>query len=663
MARLAQTVAGNERQSAEERVRKWTDVLKGMAAGWLSIGSREPVSGAPAWVTLEVAHGGFATGSYLAGGPLNDAERKRADTLKLNTINDSRRALNLSYLTEEGLAELLSMLGSGCYRINVPEEAALMVVAVLVATGRVADAAELTATIQPWFPLLRFYSAPHSEALTDTTAVQVETVGEVIAKLKLIRNKTLIAAQNESLNIWGPMHDQFIELVVSSCEHPQAEEADSLGEPFSRCDDAWRIRALSLHMRYAEVRRVHSLCGKPDRRGEVFFEVRRLVRKFLDLAAGETLTERDKLQIRTLLTRDYVKRGAIVSARRQLLRAQQQRIGSMPTHAQAAQIAMSRLSRFDETRGIPEPEAILSTPLDDVEAARIFGDRASQRAGFVFAETIQRKVLRCLEGPIETLVERGLITSGDMLARLVPRIASRALGDQFQDVAIRNLYLQLYQAFRARRSLLLLNLNKQVQFEELPWVKPLLACASSSTACEVSSYRTFVDLVVLTLTAFPYAIIPNKLLQELRALSAATGRTIPLLDELAADIFMGKFSQKFGEAAKLAAEQLQGSLYAQYYEINTDHLLSVNFGKDHVAVGLAQICAHRARVKLGSWSPAANGCIIEQQQIITTHNLATLWSLPEVREQLEPRLPQMIQSTFRWLLSELVMRRRISTRS
>jgi hypothetical protein len=41
------------------------------------VGSRTPVSGTPAWVTLEVAHGGFASGQLVAETPL------RADELAL----------------------------------------------------------------------------------------------------------------------------------------------------------------------------------------------------------------------------------------------------------------------------------------------------------------------------------------------------------------------------------------------------------------------------------------------------------------------------------------------------------------------------------------------------------------------------------------------------
>src|SRR5512139_199794 len=54
-------------------VAKWEQVIAGMQAGTIAVGSRTPTK-APAWVTLEVVTGGFATGAYGAGGPLTEHE-------------------------------------------------------------------------------------------------------------------------------------------------------------------------------------------------------------------------------------------------------------------------------------------------------------------------------------------------------------------------------------------------------------------------------------------------------------------------------------------------------------------------------------------------------------------------------------------------------------
>ncbi len=58
------------RQRARERVNRWSRVLQSVESGQVVVGSRAPVRGLPAWVTLEVVRGGFATGRASADHPL-----------------------------------------------------------------------------------------------------------------------------------------------------------------------------------------------------------------------------------------------------------------------------------------------------------------------------------------------------------------------------------------------------------------------------------------------------------------------------------------------------------------------------------------------------------------------------------------------------------------
>src|SRR5438034_3625046 len=64
------------RARAGSKIANWIKVFQGMLSGALKIGSRTPVGKAPPWATLQVVHGGFATGELLAGGPLQPHERK-----------------------------------------------------------------------------------------------------------------------------------------------------------------------------------------------------------------------------------------------------------------------------------------------------------------------------------------------------------------------------------------------------------------------------------------------------------------------------------------------------------------------------------------------------------------------------------------------------------
>jgi hypothetical protein len=56
-----------------------------------------------------------------------------------------RERLNLWYLTDAGQAELLTALSAGTYRIDVPEDAALMTVAWLLAHDHAATALDIAA--------------------------------------------------------------------------------------------------------------------------------------------------------------------------------------------------------------------------------------------------------------------------------------------------------------------------------------------------------------------------------------------------------------------------------------------------------------------------------------------------------------------------------------
>src|SRR5215217_2280567 len=94
------------RKLAEERVRQWGDVIRGVSEGTLDIGSRTPTK-FPAWVSLEVVRGGYPTGNAEAGGPVEPDEKEKAQRLGLPA---ERGALFAYYLTDPGIAELGGLL-------------------------------------------------------------------------------------------------------------------------------------------------------------------------------------------------------------------------------------------------------------------------------------------------------------------------------------------------------------------------------------------------------------------------------------------------------------------------------------------------------------------------------------------------------------------------
>ncbi|RPH72551.1 MAG: hypothetical protein EHM78_02955 [Myxococcaceae bacterium] len=116
---------------------------------------------------------------------------------------------------------------------------------------------------------------------------------------------------------------------------------------------------------------------------------------------------------------------------------------------------------------------------------------------------------------------------------------------------------------------------------------------------------------------------------------------------------MGAFSETFLQAAKVAAKLLRGSLCERYYGLPYDRVLLLDdvekkqFGTPP-SPGLAALCTELARAESGpAWSVARNGTIIEQAQILTTHNLAVLFAEVQLARSLDPR--DLASRTFDWV--------------
>jgi hypothetical protein len=130
------------------KVAQWEAVLRGMGDGSLRIGSRTPLADVPAWVTPEVVHGGFATGRLLAEVPLRADEAAQVTALPVDAPGRTdRERFNLWHLGDAGQGELLSAPAQGTFHVELPEDAALPVVAWLLGNGHDAAALDLVAEL------------------------------------------------------------------------------------------------------------------------------------------------------------------------------------------------------------------------------------------------------------------------------------------------------------------------------------------------------------------------------------------------------------------------------------------------------------------------------------------------------------------------------------
>lgn len=617
------------RFNARRRISRWQQVIGNLLQGTVKYGSRTPIAEIPGWVTLEVVTGGFATGNLLAGGELTDYERELAASIPGIRPGFERLDINAWHLTDDGLEALHSRLARFDYAVDVPEEAALLTVAWLVGQQRTEQARALIDVIRPFFDRLRFFPSISTKLPISAAQVHIVDTGEIKQLLSTLPSQAQIVVQKQTIETRLPLYDSAVSHFLLTYD---------AGWPCRHYPSGWRERAAELEL---DFKRLGIDRRSSDRVGELFSLLGQCARD------AQSLSGRQVGRIRQIVDDFVRKHGEPGSASHLALRAGQLSQVAGPEHHLIARIVASRLSTYPAQGGLSD-FADLAAPIT-AEEALAFG----QGEGVAIPPTVQRRLQRCRSCTISELIEHGLITSGDTVARVLPAMTAQLSSSGLRDEALRMVYASNYRAFRRRRSLLLLNLQRQVGLSELPWVAVIEGDRQSGAVVAGAAKQALVESSALTLSAFPYAILPNKLLQEFSALADTAELDLPFVEEVAADIFMGKFSDKFADAARRAGRVLAGSLYARYYDINTDELASLlTRGRRRARVAsdaFATLCAKRAGVELGTWHPATNGTILEQQQILTTQNLALLFEELGLKVLLQSRLGAMVRVCFEWI--------------
>jgi hypothetical protein len=623
--------AGLAGEVARERVEAWTGVLRGLADGSLRVGSRTPVEGLPAWVTLRVLHGGFASGDAEAGGALRPHEHQALEGVEVPEGMTERAALNLHYLTGGGTPQLQAQLADGSYRVELPEEAALLMATWLRGAGEEAAALELVEELLPYTDRLRFYPVPSDAAPASGETLWIRSAGELCASLRSRPYDDRVEAQREALSVWTPWADAAVDLFLETMEGDW---------PLQRFPEGWTERARVHQDRFEDLRAEHPRCGKPDRAKENLA----VFQDFLTRAAADaaTLTGYEVGRLRRALLGYLDKHGEPGSERRRELRAAQARVAALPAHRDVAQVLARRLADAPAGRGLDDPEQYLA-PLSE-------GELGSAQD---VPRALRRRVEAARAGTLEELVEAGLLGSSEQVARQLSTLTANAIASGYEDPALGRLVARTYRAFRNRRSLLLVDLESQVGFGELPWVR---AVASRGRPAPDAARATLERAARVVLRSFPHTPTPNKLVKELRALARGAELDVLLCEELAADIFMGTFTDLFLRAAQQAGELLEGSLYARYYALPYEQVRqmrpeTVQGSRKKTCQAFDALCRELAGDSGGSWSVAANGTILEQAQLLTTHNLAALHSI--AGEELQPEYPELARRCFDWVCHRL----------
>jgi hypothetical protein len=652
------------RERAQQKILKWLKALRGLLSGQIEVGSRAPVKEIPAWAMLEVLKGGFATGNLHAGGLLLPHERELLKNLDVPASAEPRGVLNTWCLSEEGLRQMRQQLLSRRYDVNVPEEGALLAITWLADNNHTDATQQIIDTLAPFFDRLRFYPVPSNRARTYGSKVFVQTVSDSIEQLKSLKPQTRLLVQQETVQVWTPIYDRMVSLFLETVtgtlpDLRRGNEGKPLppekgrfavegGWPCQIYPQGWQQRARVLLEEIELAGKQHKLSTMPRRAHDSFA----LLRDYLArcVADPRQLNGRDVGKIRLILAGSLAKRGTPDSDACRMHRSRQLADVSALSFRDIANALIARLQEYPAEEGIEDVDNIMR-PLIQAEAAG-----AKLPVARPLPPSLQRKIGRALCADVNDLIHRGVITSGEALARVLPQLTAGLCSAGFKDSTVQHLYASIYHAFRRRRSLLLLNLESQIKIDELPWVAALNRFRRSDASAQTTCRNALQDITLLTLTAFPHAIIPNKLLQELRALARGAELDLPLLDELAADIFMGQFSSKFVAAAHIAADVLQGTLYQNYFGIDFATVRRLPILKEVKGVArppasqdqFAQLCTDRAGVG-STGGVARNGMVIEHQQILTSQNLAVLLSGLGITERLADHLPVMAKRCFTWI--------------
>jgi len=412
----------------------------------------------------------------------------------------------------------------------------------------------------------------------------------------------------------------------------------------------WGVQRAAWLLDYRRAARAHRHCTKHSNGRSGFARLRLALERCPQ--DSRALDGREVASLRAVLAGAATRDGAPGSAQRRALRETQQVVAARPTYVELAAVVAARLANEPQEGGLLALEPVLAPAAE--------GERPTVPAGTAVPPHFASKVRRALEAPIDELVELGVITSAEVLAIVLPQITAQVAAAGIEDPDLRALYQQVYAAFRRRRSLLLLNLEHQVTFGELPWIAAIGPLRQGSLDTRTQARQTLEQVTLLALSSFPQTILPNPLVREMGALAKQAGIVLPLVEEVAADIFMGTFTTKWATAAVQASQWLEGTVYARYYDLPApgeaarwSTQVETRWGRD-TAAGFTALCQTRAQEAIvdsrRAGGVASNGVVLEQSQILTTHDLVALTAGLGLGDVLRGLAPSLTKRCFAWIV-------------
>lgn len=630
-------------QRARSKINALLQTIGGITSGLLKPGSRTPIADTPVWLTPMVLSGGFATGHLAAGGLLTDYETELAHQLGISPTDnpaDTRSKLNRIWLSEPFYSQLCDMLDRGTYRVNFPEESVMLVVVALHRSGHNDEAEELINTIAPFMGRVRFFPKPAQRPLPLDRKISMMTVSDALTQLKNRfspdpehRSNTRRRIEKNALvfDQWLPLKNRLLKLMLDTVkgEPPYYNETGELcgGTPLTTMTPKWTEEARRFQ---ADRKRVLKQHPELQHRSTKKRGSERILLRSLEIALAnppENQSPSDRVDflkiqgnLRKLLADIHHKQGVPGTQKYQKIQdAHQLWLTEYKNRTSEGQLLITQLLPFKDNNEISPENLPRDLTLMPAPVKKLFSKLQPRE--------------------LAELLEQGDIPSSEVLASKLLAIVPIVKSESITDPTLATLFAHVGRAFNKRRSLLLQNFQSQVKMDELPWVKPLQSITPVDKAKELENARNLItDVVLQTFAHFPYTILPNPFLKSLtqliNTLPKYSVRQIDLTHELASDIFEHGFSERYLKSAKEAAELMQGTLYEKYYGLEYDRIgllehKSSLYNLCHSLSGVPAFTNPR------SYRPHDNGKIIEWQQIITTHNLATLTNALCLHEYLQ----------------------------
>ncbi|UYM18620.1 hypothetical protein [Endozoicomonas euniceicola] len=708
---------------AEKKFKSMLSALTGIFDGSLAVGSREPVKGMPFWVTPVVLKGGIASREYAAGGELTDYERSLLEELSIDVtdntpeaVEKNRKLLNSMWLTNESyIATLNRMLETGHYRIQYPEQGMHLLIRNLISMGEKEKADDLISLITPFFDKIRFFPEPAESPVNMGDSFSFYTVDWMKGFFKKMKDVFEDPRSNSDRLIYEQIlsekmknnADDRLSLLMETIEGEPPYLDDSKlcgGFPCRLFPEGWFERAkenMAEKGRLLDIAKEKQLKIFTRKRGSNL-HILKIMQSILDKNVDEIAVKK----LRKIMAEVNRKRGLPGSERYDDYK--KRRKEGLDKHLEvdkALSLFIDELERFPNDRGLDSVHVDYMVGLfkyfEVDKPLKVTADKSLAESGkkplqlgknvaeesenidsplkdeqLLFKRVSllpQRMVLKTISNlkrlqtaTLEEHLKAGRIKSAKQMSELSKHLIY-VENDNIPDAGLRAVDGQLRKAFRNRRSLLLRGLQSQVEEDEMPWRKIIDtfenkesspdsdANAHPSVLQAESDEARAVHLVKLSVNYFPYSILPNPLIGSIQKLVKSRTTT----KELAADIFEKTFSVTFLTAAKYAAEQMSGTLYAKYYSIPYNEILKYTasadsaYGHKPISEELYNLCFKLSCLSQKPEGSAGNGMIIEWQQIITTHNLAPFYDDILRSDNNEQHSKKRITDTAEWIVNEI----------